>query len=401
MGQMLFLVYLVILVHAWDPCKDLKWRDCNAHVKCTWHRRRCLQVPEICKDLTRSVCELTEGKCKFDRNKCIGGLPSAHTDAKTGNSTFLILFGHYNELADSVIDKSKLDAIYKQQTQRYFKWASDNQMDFQVQIEYVNLGISERDDNNDCRSHPGVFETDFDVNTYDSVAYYVLTNTGCSGPCAFGGHLECTSHYTHAVSCNWSGSHRYLCAKVFVHEVLHSLGLGYHISGYKCTISDVEAKKSWRDCSHEEYGGSLDMLGSVNDKGSFGICAKTRYDLGWLQSPRDIAIVTTSRKMIIASLGGGISRWPRAAMIKFTDPLLKGLGEIWLEYRGPHGFDWKTKQYAKGWNSKGVVAFNWGTNLIDLFPNGNRIYFVITSGHIIEYTLIMDPEKPGKLFETD
>ena len=69
-----------------------------------------------------------------------------------------------------------------------------------------------------------------------------------------------------------------------------------------------------------------------------------------------------------ASLGGTNASVPRAIVIQFTEI---ALGDIWCEYRGPHGFDAMTESEYGGHNANGVVCFQYGTQLIDMSPDAD------------------------------
>ena len=168
-----------------------------------------------------------------------------------------------------------------------------------------------------------------------------------------------------------------VCDPVFIHETLHALGLGYHQGGYKCTASDIKSKKPWRECPYVEYGGVLDALGSasVSAKAAFGAAAKNRWQLAWLQHPRDVQLVQANATVQIMPLGAGLPKGEnkvRAVVVRFDKVWggrVQGTGDIWLEFRAPYGYDNMSGVVPNTRNGQGLVAYQWGTALIDLDPD--------------------------------
>jgi len=291
-------------------------------------------------------------------------------DHRVGALKGAIVFQLYNELEESAVDKELLKKRYDDQTKRYFEWASDGKLDLQFDFFFVEKSMAEKKSDGNCRSHPGAdYSVVPNIDDYVVKGYVVLTTTGCSGPCAYGGGgMECTFMYDQIMlGCTDIDSSTRLCDKTFVHEMLHGLGLGYHQGGFKCTSEDIVEKKSWRDCPFEEYGGVLDILASAGEKSSHGVAAFSRSQLGWL-SQEDIEIVTESTTLTIATLGAGTSELPRAAIVRFTKV---SVGDLWIEFRGGGGFDTLATTKFSGFNSKGVVMLQYGTQLIDLAPDAN------------------------------
>jgi len=299
---------------------------------------------------------------------------------RTGTQNIGLVLAYYDELTmDSQLQDLYL-SHYSTQPNAYFDWASHNLMDLSVDVFFHSLSLPERDADGNCRSHPGLqFSevTGFDTEAYDAMEFLVLTTDGCSGPCASGeGGIECTKmHQLSALQSCDTASVTTLCQPTYVHELLHALGLGYHAGMYECSQEEIDAfpETTWRDCTNVEYGGRLDVLGSTSgEKISFGVAARLRYDLQWMDGD-DITVLekhdaptswTESTVDVTLSAldkaGGGAAA---AAVIRFTNSALESLGTIWLEYRGGHSFD---SNVATA--NPGVLAFHYGNSLIDLAP---------------------------------
>ena len=321
-------------------------------------------------------------------------LPSQKS--RVGKQKLALIFAFYEELVEedssgkTTINKTLLSGLFKTQPEQYFSWSSYGLMDLEVDIYYHPLGMAERDGVGSCRDHPGLLFDDvagLDTSLYD-VKYFVdvITSTNCGGSCSSGvGGVVCTTMYFSltAEPCNYG--HPYgLCESVFIHEALHAFGLGYHQNAYQCTYNEANemVEDSWRDCTQMEYGNVLDALGSgtSGDKVSWGVSAKSRYDLGWLDAD-DIEVVTKTdatdswevTTVVIDLLpedsDNKLTAGSRAALIRFTDPALSSLGMLWLEFRGGNGFDTGLDNAADGYNHPsnggGVFGMLYGNSLID------------------------------------
>lgn len=204
-----------------------------------------------------------------------------------------------------------------------------------------------------------------------------MLTSWCGGTCASDGtRTECTTFESEL-----SGEHcdpesdTDLCDRANIHEQLHNLGLGYHQGGKKCSAEDIAAGKPWRECPSEDYGGIMDVLGSINTegKGSWGVAAKTRFDLGWLsKEDGDVRVVEivegVSETLSLRPLGAG-SGLRAVEVAPPEDSVLSSLGTIWLECRAAEGFDTIAGERVGGFNVNGVLAYHWGVSLIDLEPN--------------------------------
>ena len=341
---------------------------------------------------------------------------------------------YYGELP-SANQLARLSAIYVDQTRAWLEWASAGQADVTIDVVYHRLGDSERKEDGTCRfvtpaeevaglgvSFPDVATLPDPVgNDTDIVYFQQLAETfDCANSCAAGGGqtaggwegsvVRCTTILPYiagprgddptesasssggvsvgakdisAKDCDPTSKER-LCDRVYVHELLHTLGLQYHQNGIRCSAEEISSfgassTESWRDCEAKEYKNLFDVLGSA--RLSQGMAAKSRYDLGWMSYPDDIALVTEEG---LRGAGGeaeyalspldsadrlGESR-PRALVISFTGA---SIGQIWLEYRRGNFFDSAIASTAGegregGYNSKGVMALQWGTQVIDMHP---------------------------------
>jgi hypothetical protein len=65
--------------------------------------------------------------------------------------------------------------------------------------------------------------------------------------------------------------------KVFLHEMIHILGAGFHSAMKVCSEQTTSMK-----CTYEEYGDKYDVLGTGNAGYGINLNAKIRYDMGWL-----------------------------------------------------------------------------------------------------------------------
>ena len=339
-------------------------------------------------------------------------------------------FLYYGELP-SAAQLARLSAIYVDQTRAWLDWASSGLADVAIDVVYHRLGDSERKEDGTCRfvtpaqemdglgvSFPDVATLPDPVdNDTDIVYFQQLAETfDCANSCAAGGGqtvggwkgavVRCTGILPYiagprgddptegasssggvsvgakdisAKDCDATSKER-LCDRVYVHELLHTLGLGYHQNGIRCSSEEISSfgassTESWRDCDSKEYKNLFDVLGSA--RLSQGMAAKSRYDLGWMSYPADIELVTEEG---LRGAGGeaeyalspldsadrlGESR-PRALVISFTSA---SIGQIWLEYRPGNFFDSAIATTAgDGFNSKGVLALQWGTQVIDMHP---------------------------------
>ena len=171
--------------------------------------------------------------------------------------------------------------------------------------------------------------------------------------------------------------------------MLHALGLGYHANGVQCTADEIAdyPTTTWRDCEQKEYGGATDVLGSSNsaEKISYGVSARLRYDLHWLtadnievlekdDSPSDWT-VTSSTVTLVPLDDDGTAAGNRAAIIRFTDATLSGLGLLWLEYRVGLGFDSNVTT-----SNPGILAFHWGNTLIDMDSSDGLMHVSLDVG---------------------
>ena len=340
---------------------------------------------------------------------------------------------YYGELP-SANQLARLSAIYVDQTRAWLEWASAGLADVAIEVVYHRLGDSERKEDGTCRfvtpaeeeaglgvSFPDVATLPDPVgNDTDIVYFQQLAETfDCANSCAASGGqtaggwegsvVRCTTILPYiagpreddptesasggvsvgakdisAKDCDPTSKER-LCDRVYVHELLHTLGLQYHQNGIRCSSEEISSfgassTESWRDCEAKEYKNLFDVLGSA--RLSQGMAAKSRYDLGWMSYPDDIALVTEEG---LRGAGGeaeyalspldsadrlGESR-PRALVISFTGA---SIGQIWLEYRRGNFFDSAIASTAgEGYNSKGVIALQWGTQVIDMHPNDGFI----------------------------
>lgn len=161
---------------------------------------------------------------------------------------------------------------------------------------------------------------------------------------------------------------------------------------YECTQDEIDAypEITWRDCDNVEYGGRLDVLGSGNmdfedGKISHGVAARLRYDLYWLDGD-DITVVEktdplsswteTSTTILLNALDTLEYGSKRAAIIRFTDVRLQGLGVLWLEYRGGYYFESNVPV-----NNNGILAFHEGNKLIDLDPSDDYSHVTLDVGN--------------------
>ena len=303
---------------------------------------------------------------------------------RTGTQKIGLVFAYYFEFTLDSATEELLAAHYKDQIAVYMDWASDSKMNLDVHIFFHPLSLAEKDADGSCRSHPGLLFDDvagFNATSFDAKEFNVLTTLGCSGSCASGAEgIECTTMYDQSAltACNASSATT-LCERTFVHELLHALGLGYHANMYECTADDT----TWRECTNVEYGGRLDVLGSTNTEGkiSWGVSAKLRYDLHWLAGD-DIVVVEKSdspsswtETSVDVTLSALDAAGGNAAVVRFTDSALSGLGLIWLEYRGGYFFD---SNVAVA--NPGILAFHYGNALIDLNPSDDAFHVTLDVG---------------------
>jgi len=318
-------------------------------------------------------------------------------DPRTGTIKVGVVFLYYNEFVMNQNTKDFLTAHYKTQPEYYFDWASYGNANIDIEFFYHPLGMSEKKNNGDCRPHPGrIFD---EVEGYDSSTFIVqalerLTTEGCSGGCGASlGVIECTTMYQYINGdefplCDTSSTSN-ICARTFVHEVLHGLGLGYHSNGYGCTDEEIAAfpDTTWRDCDQVEYGSPFDALGGrrlidYEPMISNGVAAKQRYDLHWIDS-NDIIVLKksdspsswteTTRTITISSLDT-FSKGT-AAIIRFTHESLQGLGLLWLEYRAGNYFDGNVPL-----QNSGIFAYHEGNVLIDLDPSDDFTHVSLDVG---------------------
>ncbi len=313
---------------------------------------------------------------------------------RTGNVKTGLIFAYYNEFVLNDDAKNRLVGLFKTQAEFYMSWASYEQLNLDIEIFYHPLNKAEKKNDGSCRDHPGFIYDE--VDGYDQSNYLfgqveVLTTQGCGGTCAsYMNGIKCTTMYDYLVqeNCDYTLISN-LCEKGHIHELLHALDLGYHVNMYECTQTEIDAYPdiTWRDCENVEYGGRLDVLGSGNKYGkiSFGVAARLRYDLYWLDGD-DITVVTkrdsisswteTSTTILLNALDTLEYGSKKAAIIRFTDARLQGLGNLWLEYRGGYYFDSNVPV-----NNNGIIAFHDGNNLIDLDPSDNYSHVTLDVGN--------------------
>ena len=297
---------------------------------------------------------------------------------RIGTQKFGLVMAYYSEFTADSTTQALLTAHFKSQPESYMDWASFSKMDLEVEIFFYPLGITERDAGA-CRGHPGfLFDNvpGFDSASYDVKAFYAVTTTGCASGCSSGtGGIKCSLAYNYFDHACDPTSTTTLCQRTLMHELLHALGLKYHANMYECTASEIAnfPETTWRDCTPVEYGGRLDALGSVNVYGkiSWGVAAKLRYDLHWLNGSDIIVLEKTdapsswTETSIDVALTALDTADGNAAVVRFTDPELSSLGLIWLEYRGGYSFD---SNVASA--NPGIFAFHYGVILIDLNNTG-------------------------------
>ena len=281
--------------------------------------------------------------------------------------------------ADVSIDEDAFTAVHKGQTEAYFEWASYGTQDFVVDIFFHTLDVSERDEAGECRAR-SAFDPDygavdgFNEGAYDTLFWMVVMQTGCSYGCgSSNGRTDCAawaSSVTPDMGCDLANTTE-ICSHTALHEQLHSLGLGYHQNGVRCTEQQVRDGVDWRTCDSVEYAGILDTLGGANEpKGSWGVNAATRAYLGWL-SEEDLVKVEiaegSSHTVTLAPLEA--SSGPRALVVgPAEDSALASLGALWFECRKGTGYDTRIRSVFDGANY-GVLGFHYGSILLDLMPN--------------------------------
>jgi len=109
---------------------------------------------------------------------------------------------------------------------------------------------------------------------------------------------------------------------VFVHEMLHSLGAGYHSNAKACNYPGTDQTNPLA-CPTLEYGDLFDVLGSSSGH-TPNINAAIRYHFGWM-AKWDVALIDKRGTFKIAPLERRGSFYPHAAV-------LPHLG-LWLEWR--------------------------------------------------------------------
>ena len=107
-------------------------------------------------------------------------------------------------------------------------------------------------------------------------------------------------------------------SSVYVHELVHLLGAGYHSNAYKCDNPTLD-QADILACPSYEYGDLYDILGSSQGFGA-NLNAFIRYNLGWLGRD-NITVVKTRGSHALAPInaantgGGGAKGLPVAAFV--------------------------------------------------------------------------------------
>ena len=217
---------------------------------------------------------------------------------------------------------------YNGDTAHWFDWASYGQLELATTFFNVAAPPTERGPaDGECRgraeSMGSVAATDagndvwattpgFSRGDYRAVVWLVLAQE-CSGPGGTGGGLISLTEVDYNAA-GWATSppeardcgpgQGLACNAVYLHEMLHALGLGYHRNAIECGPDAGPA--AWRDCPDVEYGDHFDMLGSSSGKQCPGLGAGPRQALGWLSGAGDTVGATESTTGVaIGSLTAG------------------------------------------------------------------------------------------------
>ena len=169
----------------------------------------------------------------------------------------------------------------------------------------------------------------YNATAYDRTA--ILAISHCAQP-AFAGTLE---FYANGVYVETAGIFMGFFAEedgdyaysdfpsTWLHEVLHTLGAGYHNNLFEC----VNPKRQLDDptsCAALEYGDAFDVMGTGNGWGN-NLNAFSRWRFGWL-GKNDITVVKNRGTVTLSPLNAGADApHPRAAFLADA--------EIWLEWR--------------------------------------------------------------------
>ena len=306
-----------------------------------------------------------------DAFAAIGGLagngPPLQGTVKVG--FFVALFSDSPD-----IDKAKIENAYGKEVGDWLTWASYGKLKLDVTFfygkssqasysEWMNTGCvkpsawSYGEGNSEEEHMKPATQDDFHVMT---VMYY--TKECVTAPGSSGSNNPVRIEFTHvngtegdpvgspSLGINYK-------AKTFVHELMHAVGLKYHMNQFRCTDGTTD----WRMCKLKSYGNQYDVLGTGNSP-YLGLGAQPRMRMGWIKKDTEIKVVTKSEvDIILHPVATATANVHKAIIIKPAGEAMRCVPPLVVEYRK------KGTQYESNLPDSvvdGLWISNYGTGLI-------------------------------------
>ena len=106
-------------------------------------------------------------------------------------------------------------------------------------------------------------------------------------------------------------------AKTYIHEMMHGIGLKYHMNQYRCE----DGLTNFRQCAIKKYGNRYDVIGTGNSN-NYGLGAQPRLRAGWMNKDTEMKVITSNEKNIqIYPHASTVPNVPKIAILKPSNAL--------------------------------------------------------------------------------